>query len=359
MASLMTGSYRYSELIKKYQNFFTPAFKIKINGKDIAANFKFRAENISVTLSLDSPSSVSFDVVNVYDLEKRNYISNVANTLKLGNQLSIELGYGSSLTGVFIGYIHEVRAEFHDIPILRITALDVRRLMMDFSVVHMSHQVKSVSQAFKLVMGKYSKLCKIPATNIDDTENNIKEVVQNGNDFDFIMRKLCKDGDREFFVLNGEAYFRKSKKTTTPITTLEWGNSLMSFSKNALYRDISFKIIGYDGLEKNLVVGQAISKTDKSMSMALGKHQSKTMKAPYANDMKKVKTIATQEADEAKERSQQGSGSCIGLPIIVPGRYVKVAKLAKEIDGEYYIKQVQHSFGTDGFSTNFEIGGWK
>ena len=48
----------------------------------------------------------------------------------------------------------------------------------------------------------------------------------------------------------------------------------------------------------------------------------------------------------------------MGLPELVPGRFITLGGLDKDLNNDYYIKEVQHDFGSDGFSTRMEIGGW-
>ena len=47
-----------------------------------------------------------------------------------------------------------------------------------------------------------------------------------------------------------------------------------------------------------------------------------------------------------------------GTAALVPGRTVTVAGLESRINGEYMVKSVSHTFGSDGFQTSFEIGGF-
>jgi phage protein D len=53
-----------------------------------------------------------------------------------------------------------------------------------------------------------------------------------------------------------------------------------------------------------------------------------------------------------------GSLSCVGLPELVPGRFVSVKGLDSELDRDYYIREVRHELDSGGFSTSVEIGDW-
>lgn len=67
---------------------------------------------------------------------------------------------------------------------------------------------------------------------------------------------------------------------------------------------------------------------------------------------------ADQKADKLKEEREKqvqgGSGSCVGLPQLVPGRSIRIAGLSSGLNGEYMLSQVNHSLGGDGFQTSLK-----
>jgi len=48
---------------------------------------------------------------------------------------------------------------------------------------------------------------------------------------------------------------------------------------------------------------------------------------------------------------------CIGLPELVPGRYIELDGMGKQVNGKYFISKVIHRFGPDGFTTQFDVKG--
>lgn len=360
-SELMESTYTYAGLMQTYQNFLTPACKVIIGGKNISKDYQLMLESVSIALSLTEASSVSMQVINVYDREKSKISDKAKSVFKLGNDVSVEIGYGSALKKVFVGYIYEVGVEFKDEPSLNVTAMDVRRLMMDYDVSNFTHTASSYSEAFQSVMSKYTKLC---STQIDKTDT-IKEagkpiegIVQQGTDFNFVTQVLCKGEEREFLVFGDTAYYRKSNSSKAPIMTLEWGNGLISFSKNTIYKNRAIEVLGYD-MNKEAVVATATASSDNKAVNPVAQEQKKLLIIPDAIDKAKADKRAKKEAEKERKKSQQGNGSCVGLPELIPGRYIKVAKLDSDINGTYYIKQVQHQFGTDGFTTSFEIEGYE
>jgi phage protein D len=50
-----------------------------------------------------------------------------------------------------------------------------------------------------------------------------------------------------------------------------------------------------------------------------------------------------------------GSGSVIGVPNLRPGDNVRLTGLGKRFTGDYYVKKVEHTIGSSGYLTNFEV----
>ena len=357
MADLMSGSSTYEALAKKYKDFLVPAYKIKVRGNDLVSSLKLAVEELSVALSLDAANSCSFTIVNAYDRKAGAFSSEVKTQLKLGTVLDVEIGYGSNTTKVFKGYVSELSYDFRDLPTIAVTALDVRRLMMDGAARMLIHSVQSYSDAFVEVMKRYQKICTSMV--IDKTDKNLPKVTQAASDYDFVTKELAVKANREFFVLADKVYFRTPHKVQDAVTTLEWGKGLMSFSRNVMYNNTAVKVYGYNELKKEVLVGEAKSKSDDAQVDVISETQPTILHQPDAQEISQVNERAESEVKKKKKKTQGGSGTCIGLPEIVPGRFLELKKLDSTLDNKYYVKSVSHSLGSDGFTTKFTIGGWK
>ena len=58
-------------------------------------------------------------------------------------------------------------------------------------------------------------------------------------------------------------------------------------------------------------------------------------------------------------KSQKAEISCIGLPEIIPGRYLKIERVDSLMNRKYYITRVTHRFDRNGFLTDIETEGWE
>lgn len=360
MADLMTGTYTYEGLEKTYGGFMVPAAKIKINGSDITAGKKVHVEEISVCLSAVHASSVTVRLGQCYDFEKSSFESEIKNKAVLGNVLEAELGYGSSTLNIFKGYIASVGVRFDEEEGIgmEITALDVRRLMMVGGIRQVLHEVKNYSEAFETVMKSYKKLCSV---SVDATSDNLEQPLSQGeSDYDFVMGKLIGNGrtDREFLVVGDTAYFRKPGKAKSPVIKLGLGKGIRSFERNSGYISHEVEVIGYDPAAFKTVTGTAKAKSSDQQAEALASPGKVAFTAPDVYTEGQAKARAQAIAERLAAKNQTGTVSCVGIPQIVPGRYVELVKMDSLLNKKYYVTEVRHQLDGDGFETSFDVGGW-
>ena len=94
---LMSGSYSFEVLQKKYGNFMIPAAKLKIGGSNLLELTGVMVENMRITLSLKSAGCAYFYVTSGYDYKNGSFDSALKSKVTLGKEVSVEMGYGSTL----------------------------------------------------------------------------------------------------------------------------------------------------------------------------------------------------------------------------------------------------------------------
>lgn len=359
MADLMTGTYTYEALAQKYGNFCVPLIKIKAGNTDLVSTLELSIAEIKITLSLEAASMVVFKINDIYSEKNHAFDSKVKSRFLLGSIIEVELGYQSSSLMIFKGFVSMLGAEFGKIPALVVTLMDVRRLMMLCGNVYMLHRVTNYSDAFKAVMNKYHRLCTVETDATDDALT--QPLSQTQNDYTFVTNELIKSGKakREFFVLGKKAYFREPQKVKQPIMTLKFGRELLALKQDEEYQSLKIQVIGYDEEEQNIVEGNATVKRNSKLKELLGETPSIVITDPCADTQKKAVERAAAVAREQEQKKYSGQGMTIGLPELVPGRFVAVKALEADFgDHQYYIKSVVHEIKGEDFKTVFEIGGW-
>lgn len=358
MAGLMSDVYTYDDLANKYGNFHIPAIRLYVNGKEVTQDMSLNVLSADISLSLTAASMAVIRMDAKYDREKRSFDSSIKNKFKLGTIVEVGIGYVSEIKKVLKGFVALLSAEFDEHPCLVITVMDVRRLMMISGVHHVLHDVKNYSDVAKTILENYSKLCK---PEIDATNDKLEvPLSQNATDYDFLAKELAGSGraGREFFVLGDTAYFRKPRKEKRPVMQLEYGRELTMLQVESGYTNLTIEVSGYNQQEQSIISASAEAKSTEPQSSLTSKVPVSCISDPEADTQDKARIRAEELAIAHVTAGQKGRGLCIGLPEIVPGRFVEVVKLEEMVNKKYYVTSVRHNFDEESFMTEFEIGGW-
>lgn len=343
----------YGALASKYGNFATPVMKILSNGKNVITDQKLAIENLSVSLSIHQAGSVHFNVVNAFSLSDRSFTDKVKQTFQPGSIIKVELGYGSASSLLFQGYISELCLDFGEAPEISVTALDVIRLLMDTVHQNLVYEVTSYSAAFQAVMKEFEGV--YDTLTIENTEDCLTKVVQKDSSFRFI-EELCKKANREFLVVGGTVYFRSPQTETEAVAALSWGEGLISFQERRSQCNQTIRVYGKAENKKDQLKVEVNVKTDASSSSICIVKEYQKYSLIGQDD---VQNYAERIAGRLKAAGEGGSGTCIGIPELVPGSYIKLGNLDSEEAKEYYIKSVKHSMGSGGYTTQFDVEGCK
>lgn len=358
MADLMTDTCTYDSLVNKYANFHVPAIRLYVDGSDAVQDLGLTVQSLEISLSLSTASTAVIHITDLYDLETRTLDSKVKNKFKLGTVVEVGIGYVSEIQKVLKGYVAALKAEFGENTCLVVTVADVRRLMMTGGMHYVLHNVSNYSDAVSTVLEKYSKLC---TAEIDATDDQLdRPFSQCSTDYDFITKELIAGGrcEREFLVVGDKAYFRKTGKEKGAVCSVELGRELREFEVESGYTDLQVNVTGYSQKEQNTVTASASAKSTEAQSSLMTQTPIHNIVDPEADTQDKADLRARAYADGRVAMGQNGRGVCVGLPELVPGRYVEIAIPEEMANKKFYITNVTHKIDQEGFSTEFETGGW-
>ena len=357
MADLMNGTSNYSLLEAQYGNFQVPAVKFIVNGQDLMMTMELIPVSVEITLSLRSAGMAVIKLAGLYDIGSHSFNASIKSRLMPGTVAELEVGYLSTTQKVFKGYVAMVGAEFNEDALFVVTLLDARRLMMTSGRKQVLHSVANYSDAVKNILGDYSRLCSAV---IDPTSDSLENPVsQTTNDYEFIVKELIRSGktDREFFVIADKAYFRTPQSVKVPMLTLQFGRELFGFKVDFSYLNLNVEVIGYDAKEQQAVKASAQAKGFLTQSMLQGKAPTLVSPDADADSSQKASLRARALARKSEEKSCVGNGSSIGLPELIPGRYLRIEGLDSMVNHKYYVTEVTHVLNENGFMTYFQIGG--
>ena len=146
--------------------------------------------------------------------------------------------------------------------------------------------------------------------------------------------------------------------------TLARGRGLMSFRKQvSLAHQVGKVLILGRDAEQNAISGQAstvsLGGTGKT-AVQLFPDLSKTALrefSEFVRTQEECTLLAQSRLDSIAMGLVSGGGTCLGIPELIPGRYVKIDGLDSQSNGTYFVTKVRHLFEQNGYHTSFEIKG--
>ena len=376
------AEFKFSDLKSTYESFREPKTTIFIDGKELGKDQGIGVSGMEVELTAGYEASIAtVTLVGGYDTSSKSFdINKIKQYLYLGSTIEIYLGYAVSLREVFRGFIakvHFIVPEIgsEDMPSIELTCMDVKGLMMAnrhskrLKSECYSDAVKEILDVYPIFKQKDSSSGDFMVMNISDTPDKSSgggndkttdkrvEMVEE-SDYDFIV-KAAKRYNFEFFIVGKTLYFIEAKKNTT---------SLIELVPNSGMRSID---VGYDmtGLVKEVVVrnidntqGKYIGTSKQSQNkISLGNKAKQLIEKQslvYIDPTTDSKEEAGYRADYLLEtagyRLGSVNGEIVGMPEIVPGRFLTLTGFGSPVDNDFYLTNVRHILRSGDYRTVFE-----
>lgn len=352
----------YQVLSGLYDGFKAPTMKIIVNDNILTIALSSLLSNtssglmtdgVSITLNRDSASSAKFNLINCYNLTRRTF----ERKLTPGSKIAIKLGYGSTLRTVFVGYVENVSYTLSENPTVSVTAFDAVKLMMDSpSVEHSWEDGKLYIETISDIMEEYKDIAPLLPFNMQFSTQKHGYLVQRSNNYRYVKDVLCKYCCMDLLVKNGLSYLIDYKTQFGKLTELGFGKGLTDLTVNSGYKKVRAVVTGD---KRGSVVGRYETLTGENYKKSMNKPQVITSTAPLKTN-KECVVYAKRLVEDAVREVCTSSGSCIGIPDIVPGVGLGYTGVDKEWEGKvYYVDSVTHTFNASGYKTSFQTKGWR
>lgn len=369
------ASYKYGDLKKIYHDFEHPAAVLKVGNKDFADNKNAWILNdleVELTCGFEA-SAATFCIYNVFSKYTSTFeFDALKKYIQLGQKTEISLGYLDQTRTVFIGVVTRVEFiyEKEEQPYVRVTAMDVKGIMMACGFAKQL-KAENYSDAVKEIFTRtaYNKMQQygMLSLEVDDTPDKqeakkdaAKTIeVLNESDYEFVVR-AAKRYNYEFFAHCDTVYFRKAKKNKEILLELGPGTGLLGF-------DIGYDITGLvEQVEvRGMDAGKAkvIQATESIKNkISTGSHAKALLKGSLKVHTDPSVSSKAEAQNRAKFLAEQiayrfGSVDCksIGIPELVPGRYIRIAALGTAVENLFYLQTVRHVIcQEEGFRTYLE-----
>ena len=378
------AEFEFSSLKQEYESFREPKVKVFIDGREVDSGQPIAVTDVEVELTAGYEASIAtLTLTGVYDIESRSFeIKKTKQFMYLGSTVVIYMGYATSLREVFRGFIAKVHFIVPDLggeeyPSVELTCMDVKGLMManrhsrKLKSMYYSDAVKEILEAYPIFSERDSSGGLFMEMNIGTTPDKPPGAAGGGNqttdrrvemveesDYDFMV-KAAKRYNFDFFIVGNTLYFIEAKKNQTPLIVLKPNSGMLNID------------VGYDmtGLVKEVVVrnidmaqGKYIGDRKKSKNkISLGnkakplvEKQSLVYIDPTTDSKEEAGYRASYLMETIDYRLGSVNGEFLGMPELVPGRFVTLEGFGTPVNNDFYLMNVKHIYVDGRYKTVFE-----
>ncbi len=363
-----TGSYDFKSLESKYEGFLAPAFEITVGAAQLDSA-KIPISQLSVDIDAGtSAGGCHFVIESQYDYEKSAWAGGILDKIEVGAKLIIKGGYVKKKQ-IFYGFVDDYTVEYASdaAPRVTVTGIDAKGYLMNAKN-QMYTSEKAPVSVVREILNECVSNGFAKSVNIGQIAGFNAQLIQNEIDDYKFLCFLAEMFNLSFFVVNGEIVFKNVMSATRTLIKLVLGVSLMSFSKTVSVREQVGKVIVYsiDPKTKQPIKGEAKSTSrpgagDEAGDLARGFNkivEDEVNFLVYTPD--ECKKLAQARFDARAFSLVKGQGRCVGIPEIIPGRYIELAGFDKDSSDVYFITKVTHEYSREGgYHTIFGVKGAK
>ncbi len=363
-----TGSYDFKSLESKYDGFLAPAFEIKV-GSATLDSAKIPISRLTVDIDAGtSAGGCHFVIESQYDYEKSVWAGGILDKIEVGAKLIIKGGYVQKKE-IFYGFVDDYTIEYSSdaAPRITVTGIDAKGYLMNAKdQQYMSEKATSV--VVKEILGACVSNGYAKSIDVGPISNFNVQLIQNEIDDYKFLCYLAEMYNLNFFVVDGEIVFKNVMSSTSTLIKLTLGVSLMNFSKTVSVKNQVGKVIVYsiDPLTKKPIKGEADDTSRPGAGSEAGELargfnkivESEVNFLVYTPE--ECKKLAQARFDARAFSLVSGQGRCIGIPEIIPGRYIDLAGFDPDHSDSYFITKVTHEYSIEGgYHTTFGVKGAK
>lgn len=357
-------------------DYYAPDFRIEVEGRELEPQAIADILEVKVTLDLENLASCELSISN-WDPDELTFKYSDTETFDVGNRVQVEMGYAGQLRSMLRGQVSTLSPRFPESgsPTIGVTALDGMLRLRDRQP--QEGDVKRFEnmadwRIAEIVAGRNG--LRVQVTREGEVHDQV--VQKNQDDAQFLMER-AKRIDFDCYVQtdpdsgDDTLYFVRPTdgRTAGPtrIYNLVWGQSLIEFSPTlTLSRQVeSVTVRGWSPATKSVISytaeaadlpgspGGGTSGPAAAARSMPGKQQT-VIDAPVTSEQE-ARDLARSLLAERAYEFITGNGKVIGLPDLRPGDNLEIGGLGRRFSGLYYVKKVDHTLGSSGFTTAFEV----
>lgn len=357
-------------------DYYAPNYRVEVEGKELDPTTKGDVLELKVVMDIDNLTS--FDLTfNNWDDRHFQFKYSDTKALDVNRRVHIQMGYANRLVSMVRGIITSLSPRFPDSgsPTINVSGQDLLyRLKNSKPRDNESPQhIKKADWEIAEIIAQRNGL-KAVVDHIGPIHDQV--VQKNQDDAQFLMER-AKRMDFDLFMktdpLTGEdqLHFVKPKDGreagTINTYSFKYGKNLIDFTPTlSTSKQVSkLTVRGWDPRTKQVITYTADASKLKlagengltgpaAAEDAGGSKQERVVDAPVAS-MKEAEDLAVSLLRERAYEFITGTGRIIGLPDLRPSDNVVLDGLGQRFSGRYYVKKVEHTLGSSGYLSQFEV----
>ena len=349
----------FSKLYDTYHAMKSPAYSLKVSGKEIKSENKtiLRKLECELTSRMEAGFLYVEGTFNPESKEGKVWLD----AFQVGAKCELSMGYEKKLKEVFTGFLYEISWSdpLEDYAMeLRAIFMDARGRLMTSACAD-AGAARTMSQMVQKILSQ--SCCKqlAPSQKIGQVPKDWDLPIQRRGRSDYEV--VCEAAEflcYEFYVCGEELYFGEPRKDTSPIVTFDTVTGILSLecSRTLAHQCAAVAVSGTDDKGEQILAREARKKDSGFGCERMGSALSNDIQFAESavRTMAQAKYLAKVRMERRQQQSGRLKGSSLGLPELRPGRFVKVDKLTAPVCGTFYVQTVRHILDINGYRTEFE-----
>jgi phage protein D len=367
---------------------YAPDFRVEVEGRELDPATKGDVLDLKVTMDMDEMTSVDM-TFNNWDDRALFFKYSDTTALNVGSRIHVLMGYSDRLLSIMRGQINSLTPRFPQSgsPTITVNVLDGMQLLKERQPAE-GEEIKYTQKADWQIAEAVATRNGLTAE-VTREGPVLDEVVQkNQNDAQFLMER-AKRIDFDCYVYTDPETAQTALRFMRPSDEraggsraheLVWSPIRQSFEglepNQPFHPLLSFEptltlsnqvssvtVRAWDAAAKQAIVATATADDlpgsaegrsgPHEAQRALGNAQSVVVDAVVTSE-EEARELAISLLRERAYEFITGAGELMGMPELRPGHNVNLRGLGRRFSGLYYVKKVEHSLGSSGFTTRFE-----
>jgi len=343
-------------------NQYAPGFMIEINGSEIDPELAHSILSLKIDQELNKTNGFVIEIQDEFKAGQFKWLQK--DIFKIGNPVSISIGYTNSLTKVLEGKIKNLNGSFHTgcAPTFTVEGADPS---YDFLTTNSETKVFPKKRASDIVV-EIARMANLdPDVQATDREIPIT-TKKGGTSYIKFLEQLAGENNYEFLLRGHRLRFKKEAYGET-VTTIAWGKDVIRFEPKLNTTSAVTEVIvrGWDAAHKKMIEGRAKAgeetkqegekTTSSEVARAVFGDVIKVITDRPVKSEKEARGIAQSELNKASNNLVEATVDTLGVPELTSGVCLNIDGFGKMFSGKYYIVKATHTLDKEGYRTSLGV----